>query len=103
FVRSHQIQKGNRLTLFRALHFDLPCTPDSMVRKTLAGLPATIVLGGTFLVTTLPAPTMAFSPIVTFDRMVAPDPTEAPFLTTVASTFQSCSVCKVPSGLVARG
>jgi hypothetical protein len=30
----------------------------------LAGLPTTIVSGGTSLVTTLPAPTMAFSPIV---------------------------------------
>ena len=34
-------------------------------RITRAGLPATIAYGGTFLVTTLPAPTMAPSPIVT--------------------------------------
>jgi len=60
-----------------------------MVRKSLAGLPATIALGGTSLVTTLPAPTIAFSPMTICERMVAPEPIEAPVLTTVFSTFQS--------------
>ena len=40
-------------------------------------------------VTTLPAPTMAFSPMTTFDRIVAPDPIDAPLLTNVVATFQS--------------
>jgi len=33
-----------------------------------------MVSAGTSCVTTLPAPTMARSPIVTFERIVAPDP-----------------------------
>ena len=47
---------------------------------------------------------MARSPMVTFERMVAPDPMEAPFLTSVVSTVQSrpCS-CSSPDALVALG
>ena len=60
-----------------------PVSSLSMIRRSLAGLPATIALAGTFLVTTLPAPTMAFSPITTWESMVAPDPIEAPVLTIV--------------------
>ena len=56
-----------------------------------------MLLGGTSLVTTLPAPTIAFSPMVTLARMVHPEPIEAPFLTNVRSTFQSASVCRPPS------
>ena len=56
-----------------------------------------MVPGGTSFVTTLPAPTMAFSPMVTLARMVEPEPMEAPFLTRVGSTFQSASVCSLPS------
>jgi hypothetical protein len=55
------------------------------------------------LVTTLPAPTIAFSPIVTRDKMVDPEPIDAPLRTTVGSTTQSCSVCKFPFAAVARG
>ena len=44
-----------------------------------AGFPATIVLSGTSLVTTEPAPTMALSPIVTLGKMVACAPIHAPF------------------------
>jgi hypothetical protein len=51
-----------------------------------------MLFGGISRVTTLPAPTMAFSPIVTFDRIVLPDPIDAPFFTKVFSTFQSASV-----------
>ena len=54
-----------------------------------AGFPATIECAGTSFVTTLPAPTMACSPTVTFDRIVAPDPIEAPCLISVVSTCQS--------------
>src|SRR5713101_5052219 len=72
-------------------------------RRTLAGFPATIALSGTSRVTTLPAPTMAFSPMTTFERIVAPDPIDAPFLTSVASTFQSFPVWSSPAGVVARG
>ncbi len=46
----------------------------------LAGVPATTVLGGTSLATMLPPPTTAFSPIVTFGRMVTPPPIAAPSL-----------------------
>jgi hypothetical protein len=49
-------------------------------------------------VTTLPAPTMAFSPMLMLERIVAPEPIDAPFLTTVCSTFQSASVCRLPVG-----
>jgi hypothetical protein len=36
-------------------------------------------------------------------RIVAPEPMDAPFFTTVGSTFQSFSVWSVPFGFVARG
>ena len=35
--------------------------------------------------------------------MVAPDPIDAPFFTSVRSTFQSLAVCSSPAGVVARG
>jgi hypothetical protein len=44
-----------------------------------AGLPATTELAGTSLVTTLPAPTMAFSPMVRPQRIVTLEPMERPF------------------------
>src|SRR3989344_6763504 len=59
----------------------------------LAGFPATITLSGTSLVTTDPAPTMEFSPIVIPPSIVALAPMEAPFLTIVASGFQSLPIC----------
>jgi len=43
-----------------------------------AGFPTTIVLSGTSLITTAPAPTIAFSPIVTGNN-VALLPMTAPF------------------------
>src|ERR1035438_3386205 len=49
----------------------------SMKRSTLAGFPATIALRGTSLVTTLPAPTIAFSPTVVLGRILAPEPIDA--------------------------
>ena len=42
--------------------------------ETLAGLPTTVVAGGTSRVTTLPAPTMASSPMLTPGRTTAPPP-----------------------------
>ena len=45
-----------------------------------AGFPATMELSGTSLVTTLPAPTIEFSPIVTPGRIVAAIPIHAFFL-----------------------
>ena len=44
-----------------------------------AGLPWTTVIGGTELVTTLPAVTTAPSPISTFGRMITPGPMKACF------------------------
>src|SRR5438093_717101 len=52
-----------------------------------------MLFAGTSLVMTLPAPTIAFSPIVVLARTVDPEPIDAPFLTMVRSTFQSASVC----------
>ena len=46
---------------------------------TLAGTPPTMALSGTSLVTTEPAPTIAFSPMVTPDRIVAFEPTQTFF------------------------
>ena len=62
-----------------------------------------MVSGGTSRVTTLPAPTMARAPIVTFERMVAPEPIDAPFFTTVCSTFQSSAVWSSPAAVVDLG
>lgn len=75
----------------------------SNLLKNLAGLPATIVCGGTFFVTTLPAPTIEYSPIVTLASIVDPEPIEAPLFTKVVSTVQSASVCSMPSCDVALG
>ena len=63
-----------------------------------AGLPATIVFGGTSFVTRLPAPTMAFSPTVMPPSSVAPEPIEAPRLISVFWQNQSVSVCNWPVG-----
>src|SRR5437763_16747912 len=71
--------------------------PSSIRRSTRAGLPATTVRAGTFLVTTLPAPTIARSPISTPHRMVEPDPIDAPRRTTIGTMVQSASVCTSPS------
>src|SRR5207302_10174842 len=77
-LHSFPTRRSSDLFLVYACHFDLPFTTASTVRSTLAGFPATIEFAGTLFVTTLPAPTMAFSPMVTFGRIVAPDPIEAP-------------------------
>src|SRR5262249_46161185 len=76
-VRRYQIQKRNRLI---PTHFVASDKTVSILRSALAGFPATMVFAGTSLVTTLPAPTIAFSPTVTFARIVAPEPIDAPFL-----------------------
>src|ERR1700680_782730 len=83
-VRGHQIKKRNAI---RIGHF-VDSAIDSIRRNILAGFPATIVFARTSFVTTLPAPTIAFSPTVMFDRIVVPEPIEAPFFTSVRSTFQ---------------
>jgi hypothetical protein len=57
----------------------------------LAGFPAAIEDGGTSLVTTAPAPIIAFSPIITPASIVALEPIEAPFFTKVGITTQSSS------------
>ena len=53
---------------------------SSILLINLAGLPATIELSGTSLVTTLPAPTMEFSPTVTLGSIVDAIPIHAFFL-----------------------
>src|ERR1700734_374920 len=92
-MRSGQVEKRNGI---RCIHFAAPYTAAT-VRNCRAGFPATIELAGTSRVTTLPAPTIAFSPTVTLERIVAPDAIDAPFLTKVLSTCQSASVCNCPS------
>src|SRR5260221_7137581 len=98
-----KIQEWNA---FVSRHFRSPRTTLTLVSRNLftrAGFPVTMAFAGTSFVTTLPAPTIAFSPIVTLQSTVAPDPIDAPFLTTVRSTLQSFSVCSWPSDAVARG
>src|SRR5574343_1411654 len=51
--------------------------------KIFAGFPTTVVSGGTSFVTTDPAPTTAFSPMITPQRIVLLAPIVAPFLTRV--------------------
>src|SRR5262249_40392396 len=72
-------------------------------RRILAGLPATTVFAGTSRVTTLPAPTIAFSPTTTPHKIVELVPMEAPFLMRVCTTCQSASVWRAPPSLVERG
>src|SRR2546430_11184401 len=76
---------------------------SSIRRSTRAGFPATIVPAATLFVTTLPAPTMAFSPISTPQRIVAPDPIVAPRLTIVGTIVQSPSPCSSPAAVTALG
>mgnify|MGYP006988964805 CR=1 FL=1 len=45
-----------------------------LFRSNFAGFPATITLGGTSLVTTLPAPTIELSPIVIPGNIIEPEP-----------------------------
>src|SRR5579872_285539 len=98
-MRCNEIDKWNR-----AVHgHSWVLAFEGTGRKIFAGLPATMTLGGTSRVTTLPAPTIEFSPTITLERTVAPEPMDAPRLMTVASTCQSLSVCSSPSGVVARG
>src|SRR5690242_11433331 len=61
-------------------------------RITRAGFPATTAPAATSLVTTLPAPTVAASPIVMPHMIVAPEPIDAPRLTIVGTHAQSASV-----------
>ena len=75
----------------------------STFRINLAGFPAQISPPGIFLVTILPAPTIAWFPIVTPHKMVTLEPMEAPFSTIVGKTSQSFSVCSSPPGLIALG
>ena len=72
-------------------------------RRILAGFPATTVDGGTFFVTTEPAPTIAPSPTVIPQRMVAFEPIEAPFLINVGVHVQSSAPWSCPSEPVACG
>src|SRR4029434_8136720 len=96
---SNEIEKGNLIGL---RHCDTGFSSE-INRRIFAGLPATMLFAGTSLVTTLPAPTIAFSPMETLLRIVEPDPIDAPFRTKVFSTVQSASVCSSPDSAVARG
>ncbi len=53
-----------------------------------AGFPTTVAPSGTSFVTTLPAPTNAFVPIVIPPNIVALDPIDAPVFTTTGKSFQ---------------
>src|SRR5205809_4719670 len=86
-VRSDKIDEWNACLFSHVLSL-----LDTEYLRIRAGFPATIAFGGTSLVTTLPAPTSKFSPMVTFARIVAPEPIETPFFTNVRSTFQPASV-----------
>src|SRR5260221_11545069 len=68
--------------------YDIFCLCHIFLRITFAGFPTTIVFAGTFFVTTLPAPTIAFSPIVTPPSIVAFDPIVAPLQMRILNTFK---------------
>ena len=87
-MRRHQVKKRNA-SIRSSSSIPLRRRLQIVTHNSRAGFPATIALAGTSLVTTLPAPTIAFSPIITLDEIVPPDPIEAPLLTSVFSTFQS--------------
>src|SRR5271154_3312565 len=95
-----QVEERNT---FKSTHMSIDAYSEVIRRRTRAGFPATMELGGTSLVTTLPAPTIARSPMMRWARMVAPVPIDAPVFTIVVPIFQSFSVCKAPLELVARG
>lgn len=78
-------------------------TGESISPMTRAGFPATTENGGTSRVTTLPAPTIASSPMVTPQRIVALLPIDAPRLTSVGMQVQSAGLCSSPASVVARG
>ena len=88
---------------FRSTNGTFMSWTSSSMRIRRAGLPATTALGGTSLVTTLPAPTIAPSPTVTPHSRVTLEPIEAPRQTRVGTTLQSSAVCGRPSALTARG
>src|SRR5512140_3692133 len=92
-VLGFQVQVGNLHRFFSSVIF----------RSTFAGFPATIIPGGTSFVTTLPAPTIDFSPTVTPARIVTLEPTDAPFLMNVGMQTQSASVWSPPPSAVDRG
>ena len=54
-----------------------------LILNTFAGFPITTEFGGTFFVTTAPAPTVAYSPIVNPGKIVALAPILAPFFTVI--------------------
>ena len=62
YVRGNEIEERNCIRLLASS----ACRVENA--EYLAGLPATIAFGGTSLVTTLPAPTIAFSPILTLQE-----------------------------------
>ena len=73
-----------------------------ILRKTLAGLPTTIVFGSTSFVTTAPAPTMAFLPIVTPPKIVAEPPIHTLSSTVIGLAYTShCSRCLASIGCIA--
>src|SRR5262249_44266006 len=86
-----------------AKHLALEHLQDVRLLNIRAGFPATIVSAGTSLVTTLPAPTIAFSPTVIPHNNVALEPMDAPRFTRVGSHVQSAFFCNLPSAVVARG
>src|SRR5437879_5155441 len=66
----HAVQLGFDLTVQPGQVYEWDSHPSSNVRRMCTGFPATTVRGGTSRVTTLPAPTIEYSPIVTPQRMV---------------------------------
>ena len=91
-----QVKEGN-------LHSRSSIRSTSAGRSRRAGLPATTAPSGTSFVTTLPAPTVARSPMTTPQRIVAPEPIEAPRLTVVGIHSQSASVWRPPSAFSSPG
>src|SRR5207247_9362668 len=81
---------GNAFPSWAHRIFESRGLPHSQTQPTtFAGTPATRACAGTSLVTTAPAPTIAFRPIRMPQRIVPLAPMDAPSATSVATTSQS--------------
>jgi len=75
-IRHHEVPfvSGPTTRTLKGWHQVVPCETYPLRLKTLAGLPTAVAPGGTSRVTTLPAPTIASSPMLTPGKTIAPPP-----------------------------
>src|SRR5437879_13852364 len=90
-VHRGKVQEWNRIF---GVHSCSPMATVALVSTNLltrAGFPATMALAGTTSVPTRPAPTIAFSPIVTLQRTGTPEPPASRLLTNAHTTSHSAT------------